>query len=86
MEKPLKTPMPNTDSIRQLTEFWDTHDFTDYEDQFEEVTKPLFSKKSIIHVEVSTQEAEAVDELAKSKGVKAADLVREWVQEKVSVS
>jgi len=86
MEKSMKTPMPDTDSIRELAEFWDTHDFTDYEDQFEEVSEPLFSKKSVIQVEVTSQEAEAVDELAKSKGVKAADLVRQWVQEKVSVS
>jgi len=86
MEKSLKTPIPRTDSIQELAEFWDTHDFTDYEDQFEEVDKPLFRKKAVIKISVSPLEAKAVDEMAKSKGVDAAELIRQWVQEKVSVS
>jgi len=29
-------------TIRRLARFWDTHDFTDFEDQFERVEGPLF--------------------------------------------
>ncbi len=42
--------IPETDSIEELAAFWDTHDLTDFEDQLEEVTEPVFvrGKPSII--------------------------------------
>ncbi len=36
--KPKK--IPQTDSTRELAEFWDTHDLTDFEDELEEVHEP----------------------------------------------
>ena len=86
MEKSMRTQIPKTDSIRELAEFWDTHDFTDFEDQFEEVTEPLFQRKTVMKIQLSPQEAEAVGEIASSKGLKAAERVRQWVLEKVTTS
>jgi hypothetical protein len=37
-----KVKLPKTDSIQKLAEFWDTHELTDFEDELEEVTKPVF--------------------------------------------
>ena len=37
--------LPKTDSIEDLARFWDTHDLTDFEDQLEEVTEPVFELK-----------------------------------------
>jgi hypothetical protein len=37
-----KTALPKTDSIDELARFWDTHDLTDFEDQLEVVTEPVF--------------------------------------------
>ena len=34
--------IPDTDSIEELARFWDTHDLTDFEDQLEEVSGPVF--------------------------------------------
>ena len=34
--------IPETDSIEELSRFWDSHDLTDFEDQLEEVTEPVF--------------------------------------------
>lgn len=36
--------IPQTDSIRELAEFWDTHDVTDFDDQLEEVLEPVFER------------------------------------------
>ena len=38
--------IPNTESIKELAEFWDTHDLTDFEDQLEEVKEPVFHQAS----------------------------------------
>ncbi len=36
--------IPNSDSIEDLAEFWDTHDLTDFEDELEEVDSPVFDR------------------------------------------
>jgi hypothetical protein len=38
-----KSKLPKTDSIQVLAEFWDTHDLTDFEDELEEVNRPVSS-------------------------------------------
>ncbi len=85
MEKPMKSQIPSMDSIRELAEFWDTNDFTDFEDEFEEVNTESTSG-SEIRIKVSQAQARAVNEMARSKGMDPEDLVRQWVQERVSVS
>ena len=53
----MKQPkLPKTDSIQKLAEFWDTHDLTDFEDQLEEVTEPVFAHDTI---KVSEETADA---------------------------
>lgn len=78
--------IPKTDSIQELARFWDAHDITDFEDQLEEVTEPVFERQTVIKVQLLPEEAEAVEELAKSRGVSYADLIREWVLERIHVS
>ena len=48
MEKTMrKRKLPNTDSVEELARFWDTHDVTDFEDELEEVTEPVFACKRL---------------------------------------
>ena len=75
--------IPQTDSIQELASFWDTHDLTDFEDQLEEVTEPVFEREAVVEVKLEPQEIEALNEIAKSKGVGCADLIREWVRERI---
>ena len=37
------TKIPQTDSIEELAQLWGTHDLTDFEDELEEVSEPVFS-------------------------------------------
>ncbi len=78
--------LPQTDSIRELAHFWDTHDLTDFERELEEVTEPVFDCEESITLRLPTPEAESVHRLAASKGVKDAELIREWVREKIGAS
>ena len=36
--------LPKIDSVEELAEFWDTHDLTDFEEELEEVTEPVFGR------------------------------------------
>jgi hypothetical protein len=43
MEKAIRwRKLLGPDSIEELAEFWDTHDLTDFEQDMEEMTEPLF--------------------------------------------
>ena len=77
--------IPNTDSIEELSKFWDTHDLTDFEDQLEEVRAPIFARRreSLVSVPLTPKEAEALSRLAQSEGVEETKLVRKWVREKL---
>lgn len=75
--------LPQTDSIQELARFWDTHDLTDFEDQLEEVTEPVFERRAVIPLRLQSTEAKALRKMAKAKGVAATELIRGWVLEKI---
>jgi predicted DNA binding CopG/RHH family protein len=84
MERPMKKPkLPKTDSIQKLAEFWDSHDLTDFEDELEEVTELVFARGSAIKVPLESREVEAVEQLARAKGVSREELIRTWVLQKI---
>ncbi len=78
--------IPQTDSIQALARFWDTHDITDFEDQLEMVDASVFQREAAVKIHLEPQEAKIVKALAASRGVHYADLIREWVLEKIHVS
>ncbi|MGC9505476.1 CopG family antitoxin [Baaleninema sp.] len=75
--------IPQTDSIQELAEFWETHDLTDFEDQLEEVEETVFDRSSFIQIQLQPQEIEAIEKIARSRNLSSTDLIREWVLEKV---
>jgi predicted DNA binding CopG/RHH family protein len=86
MEKPMNTPkIPHTDSIAELARFWDTHDLTDFEDELEEVSAPIFERhtEETVTIHLPTEEVEAVKRLAQAKGIGHTALIQEWVREKL---
>lgn len=78
--------IPQFDSIQELAHFWDTHDLTDFSDELEEVTEPVFDRKNSFQVRLEPQEAEAVQQIAQTAGIDSADLIRQWVIEKIHVT
>ena len=75
--------LPRTDSIRELAEFWDTHDLTDFSEQLEEAPEPVFARPTAIGVPLEPQEAEAVARIAQSEGIDPGNLIRQWVRERI---
>ncbi len=77
--------IPETDSIEELARFWDAHDLTDFEEQLEDVPERVFERKTetVIPVRLRRQEVEAVRRVAKTRGVREAALLRQWVREKL---
>jgi hypothetical protein len=87
MGKPMiNSNIPQTDSIHELAQFWDTHDLTDFANELEEVHEPVFERKSVIQVRLEPQEAQAVEHIAQTAGMDSMDLIRQWIIEKIHVS
>lgn len=83
MEEAMK--LPKTDSIRELADFWDTHDVTEFEGELVEVSAPVFARRpgGGVTVSLSNEERKALRGIAASAGVDEAELIRTWVQEKL---
>ena len=75
--------LPQTDSIQELAQFWDTHDLTDFEDALEEVTEPVFAARNAIRLDLDSIEADAVRKIAEAQGIADAELIHAWVREKI---
>jgi len=78
-------PIPQTDSIQELAAFWDTNDVTDFDDKLEEVTEVVFEPRAKESFEIRLGETEVavVERLARSRGIGTAELIEQWVREKV---
>lgn len=80
--------IPETDSIEELAQFWDTHDLTDFEDDLEEVTERVFirGKSVTVPIKLDTQDVQALKRIAESRGVGERTLLRQWVRERLRKS
>lgn len=80
--------VPKVDSIEELAKFWDTHDVTDFEEDLEEVEGSVFERgtEAVMRIRLPTEQAEALRRLARSRGMNEADLIEEWVNEKLRAS
>lgn len=80
-----KMQLPQTDSIEELAQFWDTHDLSDFEDELEEVPEPVFVRGTLLaelRIPLQRQELAELEQLAKAKGIAQDALIREWILEK----
>ena len=77
------TDIPKIDSIQELAEFWDNHDLTDFEDQLEEVTEPVFEREYIVEIGLLDRDLQEIKRMANLQGINYKDLIRAWVMEKV---
>ena len=86
MEKTIgRQRLPNTDSIEELAEFWDSHDLTDFEEDLEEATEPIFvrAKGTSLSIDLQPTEARHLRRIARSKGVKETTVLRQWILERL---
>ncbi len=82
----MKTTYPlQTDSIKELADFWNKHDLTDFEDDLEEVTVPVFQRddEATIMIHLPRQDAEMLKTIASNEGIDYTDMIQTWVIERL---
>jgi hypothetical protein len=78
-----KTTISGASSYREIGEFWDTHDLSDFWDQTHDVQMDVDIESSTMYFPVEKALAEKLRTEAESRGVSAATLLNTWVQEHV---
>lgn len=79
----MNTRIPRTDSIQELAAFWQNHDVTDFEDELQEVQEAAFQRPDVVGVPLTTDERQALRQAAARRGVAEAELIHEWVKERL---
>lgn len=79
----MMTKIPRTDSIQELAAFWQRHDVTDFEDELEEVPGPVFHRARVVGIPLTREELQTIRHEAAARGIDEAELIHEWVKERL---
>lgn len=89
MRSKRKSKIPEFKSYEEEAHFWDTHSFTDFEDELEDVSivfdlqKP---KEETLVLRIQKKIKYSLENIAKSKGISISSLARMWIMEKLHSS
>ncbi|MCL4301571.1 MAG: BrnA antitoxin family protein [Anaerolineae bacterium] len=76
--------LPQFDTLDELVEFWETHDFTDYLDEVEEVDLgPLPIESTVLRIPLEAEPLAKLAQLAAEQGLTPTRLVRSWIEERL---
>lgn len=82
-----KKQLPNLSKMteQELAEFWDTHSFAEYWDQFERVREPVFVRptKKVVSLRLDAKTLDLLVMIAREKGIAYTTLLRMWVKERL---
>lgn len=81
-----KTSLSKSSSLRELADFWDTHDLADYENKTHEVHFDVELKTKKRYVALDPDLIPKVRKVARSRGLNVESLVNLWVQQKVGAA
>jgi len=75
--------LSNAKSYKEIGDFWDTHDLTDFWDQTKKVEFEVDIKSEITYYSLDKKLSEQIQSIAQRRGVSADTLINLWVQEKL---
>ena len=84
-----KSRIPKFKAIAEEAEFWDTHEFTEFEDELEDVDivfeldKP---REETLVVRMQKEVKDKMKKMARRKGLNVSTLARTWIMEKIQMS
>lgn len=78
-----KSSLSNAKSYREIGNFWDTHDLSDFWDKTKEVGFEVSIESEITYYALDKILSEQIQAIAQKRGVSADTLVNLWIQEKL---
>lgn len=80
MDESKLSSISQTDTDEKIGEFWDTHDFTDFDD----IDAPDVEFDIACVVPIEAELFTALEKQARQRGVKVETLVNLWLQQKLT--
>jgi hypothetical protein len=78
-----KSSVSQSSSYKEIGDFWDKHDLSEYWDQTEEVEFEVDIKSEITYYALDKTLSEQIQSIVRKRGVSADTLVNLWIQEKL---
>ncbi len=78
-----KSSISQAESYKEMGEFWDTHDLTEFWDQTEPVDFEVDLQTEITYYAIDRVLSARLTDMAHQRGVSAETLLNLWVQEKL---
>jgi len=78
-----KSSISKAQSYREMGEFWDTHDLSDYWDQTHPVEFEIDIQSEIMYYPLEVTLSDKMRSVAEQRGVSPETLINLWVQEKL---
>ena len=78
-----KASISKARSYREIGEFWDTHDLSDYWDETRAVSLEVDIQSESTYYPLESNLSAKIRSLAKQRGVSPETLLNLWVQEKI---
>lgn len=79
-----KKPVPEFTSYEEEAEFWDTHEVTEYFDDFQVSPPPLGEFAGhLVGIPITSEQMRVLSERARAEGTNEVELARRWVAERL---
>lgn len=78
-----KSSVSETTSYKEIGEFWNTHDLSEFWDKTHEESFEVNIESEVTYYAVDRTLSEKIQSIAKKRGVTADTLINLWVQEKL---
>jgi hypothetical protein len=78
-----KSTLSQATSYKEIGEFWDTHDLSDFWDKTKEAQFDIDIESEVTYYALDRTLAEKIQSLAQKRGVTADTLINLWIQEKL---
>ena len=76
--------LPQFESLDELVTFWETHDFTDYVEEMEEIDfNTLSAAGATLRITLSPEPLARLAEIADRRGVSPNSLAQGWIEERL---
>jgi predicted DNA binding CopG/RHH family protein len=83
-KEPRKSRIPELASREEEAEFWDTHDTTDFEDEFKPVQVSVVKKLDArITIDLDHEDWQKLRSMAREKGISPITLAQTWIMERL---
>jgi hypothetical protein len=83
MKKGNRTSVSGAQSYKEIGEFWDSHDLTDYWNETKEAEFEVEIESEVTYYALGKTLAKGIQSVARKQGVSGDTLVNLWVQEKL---